>query len=171
MIQRSERDTLIEEHHFLCTRAARKFVRVGVEMNDLVREVAELCEPELRRCGVELMLDLSGEPTAVFADPIRIQQVLVNLIQNAMQALREIEGRKQIAIRTLHAEEGVQVDVAASRNVRISEGFGDLGMRVAVIDIFDRSNQIRSGTGIGVGAPQFGPRAGLYLGLTKPFGT
>jgi C4-dicarboxylate-specific signal transduction histidine kinase len=39
---------------------------------------------------------------------------LVNLIQNAMQALREIEGRKRIAIRTLHAEEGVQIDVADS---------------------------------------------------------
>ncbi|HQU41159.1 MAG TPA: type IV pili methyl-accepting chemotaxis transducer N-terminal domain-containing protein [Pirellulales bacterium] len=50
-----------------------------VEVNDLVREVAELCEPELRRCGVELSLDLSGETTAVVADPIQIQQVLVNL--------------------------------------------------------------------------------------------
>src|SRR5262249_7528755 len=101
-------------------RRMRNFVKRGadqasqVELNDLVREVAELCEPELRRCAVELTLDLSDEPTAVLADPIQIQQVLVNLIQNAMQALRETEGCKRIAIRTLHAEEGVQVDVTDS---------------------------------------------------------
>jgi RNA polymerase sigma-B factor len=40
VIQRSERDMLIEEHHFLCTRAARKFVRAGVELNDLVQIAA-----------------------------------------------------------------------------------------------------------------------------------
>lgn len=40
MIQRSERDQLIEEHHFLCARAARKFVRIGVELNDLVQIAA-----------------------------------------------------------------------------------------------------------------------------------
>ncbi len=63
----------------------------------------------------------------------------------------------------------LQVDVSASRNLHISDGFGDLGLRVAVLNIFDRTNEIRDGSGIGVGAPQFGPRAAVYFGINKPF--
>ncbi|HWB10374.1 MAG TPA: ATP-binding protein [Pirellulales bacterium] len=101
-------------------RRMRNFLKQGVDqasrvdVDDLVREVAELCEPELRRREVELTLDLRGKPTAVFADPIQIQQVLVNLVQNAMQALREIDGLRLIEIRTLRAADGVQVEVADS---------------------------------------------------------
>lgn len=63
----------------------------------------------------------------------------------------------------------VQVDLSAFRNVHVSDGFGDLGLRLALLNVFDRDNEIRDGTGIGVGAPQFGPRAALYFGINKPF--
>jgi outer membrane receptor protein involved in Fe transport len=63
----------------------------------------------------------------------------------------------------------VQVDASAFRKVHVSDGFGDLGLRLAVLNILDRDNEIRDGTGIGVGAPQFGPRAALYFGINKPF--
>ncbi|MDR3418783.1 MAG: TonB-dependent receptor [Nevskia sp.] len=64
----------------------------------------------------------------------------------------------------------VQIDLSASRDVHISESFGNMNVRLAALNVLDRSNEIRSGTGIGVGAPQFGPRASLYFGVTKPFG-
>jgi hypothetical protein len=44
---------------------------------------------------------------------------------------------------------------------------GTLSARFDVINVFDRQYQIRNGTGVGVGAPQFGPRRGLFFGLTK----
>ncbi|HVX09996.1 MAG TPA: ATP-binding protein [Pirellulales bacterium] len=99
-------------------RRMRNFVRRNadqsspVELNDLVKEVVELCDPELRRSGVELNLDLTCEPTTVVADPIRIQQVLVNLVQNAIQAMLENGGPGWLGIRTSLTEEGVQVNVA-----------------------------------------------------------
>jgi outer membrane receptor protein involved in Fe transport len=46
-------------------------------------------------------------------------------------------------------------------------GAGDLTGRFDVINLFDREYQIRNGTGVGVGAPQFGPRRGLFVGLSK----
>jgi len=49
------------------------------------------------------------------------------------------------------------------------EGFGALHTSLAVINLLDRTYELRSGTGIGVGAPQFGPRRGLYLTLQKNF--
>ena len=38
-----------------------------------------------------------------------------------------------------------------------------------VINALDRTYELRDGTGIGVGAPQYGPRRGLYLSLQKDF--
>lgn len=37
MIYKTEREHLIEGHHYLCVRAARKFIRAGLEMNDLIQ--------------------------------------------------------------------------------------------------------------------------------------
>jgi outer membrane receptor protein involved in Fe transport len=43
-------------------------------------------------------------------------------------------------------------------------------VRLDVINLFDNVYQIRNGSGVGVFAPQFGPRRGLFVGLTKQFG-
>jgi hypothetical protein len=45
-------------------------------------------------------------------------------------------------------------------------GMGALTARIDVINAFDKGYQIRNGTGIGVGAPQFGPRRGFFFGLS-----
>ncbi|NUR23131.1 TonB-dependent receptor [Frateuria sp.] len=47
--------------------------------------------------------------------------------------------------------------------------FGDLHAQLAVINALDRTYELRDGSGIGVGAPQFGPRRGVYLSLQKDF--
>jgi len=44
---------------------------------------------------------------------------------------------------------------------------GTLTARFDVINVFDRVYEIRNGTGVGVGAPQFGPRRGFFFGLSK----
>jgi outer membrane receptor protein involved in Fe transport len=43
---------------------------------------------------------------------------------------------------------------------------GPLTARLDVINLFDKVYQIRNGTGVGVGAPQFGPRRGIFAGLS-----
>ncbi len=50
-------------------------------------------------------------------------------------------------------------------------GAGTLTARFDVINIFDKEYQIRNGTGVGVGAPQYGPRRGLFFGLSKSLGS
>jgi outer membrane receptor for ferrienterochelin and colicins len=44
---------------------------------------------------------------------------------------------------------------------------GTLTARFDVINVFDKIYEIRNGTGVGVGAPQFGPRRGFFFGLSK----
>ncbi|HXC21856.1 MAG TPA: hypothetical protein VNV13_10265, partial [Steroidobacteraceae bacterium] len=46
-------------------------------------------------------------------------------------------------------------------------GAGTLTARFDVINILDKEYQIRNGTGVGVGAPQYGPRRGFFFGLSK----
>ncbi|HEY8328982.1 MAG TPA: TonB-dependent receptor [Rhodanobacter sp.] len=49
------------------------------------------------------------------------------------------------------------------------ERFGQLHTQLAVLNALDRTYELRDGSGIGVGAPQFGPRRGVYLSLQKDF--
>lgn len=46
---------------------------------------------------------------------------------------------------------------------------GPVDLRLAVVNAFDRVYQLRDGSGIGVGAPQFGQRRSLYVGIGKQF--
>ncbi len=59
-----------------------------------------------------------------------------------------------------------QVNLGVAHEFRDAPG-GPIGVRVDVINAFDRKYAIRDGSGIGVGAPQFGPRRGVFVGLTK----
>ncbi|HEX3483745.1 MAG TPA: TonB-dependent receptor [Micropepsaceae bacterium] len=57
-------------------------------------------------------------------------------------------------------------------NAGVSHAFdltsaGMITVRFDVINIFDEKYEIRDGTGIGVGAPQFGPRRGFFVGISK----
>lgn len=59
-------------------------------------------------------------------------------------------------------------------NLSLSHDFqfpsvGRLHTQLAVINALDRTYELRDGTGIGVGAPQFGPRRGLYATVQKDF--
>jgi len=44
-----------------------------------------------------------------------------------------------------------------------------LTVRADVLNLFDKQYQLRSGTGVGVGAPQWGQRRGFFVGITKTF--
>jgi len=59
-------------------------------------------------------------------------------------------------------------------NLGLSHSFnkvatGPYDVRLDVINLFDDRYEIRNGTGVGVGAPQFGPRRGVFVGVTKVF--
>ncbi len=98
-------------------RRMRNFVRpntaaTDVGINSLVQEIVELCRAESANAGATISLDLQTSDDVVFADPIQIQQVLVNLVQNAVQALRNGDSpRREITIRTTTIGESAQVDV------------------------------------------------------------
>jgi outer membrane receptor protein involved in Fe transport len=60
------------------------------------------------------------------------------------------------------------LNLGASQKFKLA-GFGDFEGRLVVNNVFDRVYEIRDGSGIGVFAPQFGPRRGIFIGLSKSF--
>ncbi len=65
-----------------------------------------------------------------------------------------------------HVPGYVQVNLGISRTFNLWDSKG-LTARFDVINLFDEKYEIRDGTGVGVGAPQFGPRRGFFVGLSK----
>ena len=100
-------------------RRIRNFVRPTLEvpavqsdLNALVQEVVELVRFEAQQDEVEVTLELTSQEAVVLADPIQIQQVLVNLLQNAFQALRGCpRDQRRIHIQTRVADGTILVRV------------------------------------------------------------
>ena len=84
--------------HFIRTSEPRRSPSV---INDIVRSVATLEEAELKETGVRLVLDLSDGIPPISVDEIEIEQVLLNLVRNGVEAMKETKpGERALTIRT-----------------------------------------------------------------------
>jgi PAS domain S-box-containing protein len=74
---------------------ARKgtLTRSQLTLNDIVEEVLPLVEREFSRHMIEVRLDLDRAPLSLLGDRIQLQQVVINLVINAVQAMSSVEGR------------------------------------------------------------------------------
>ena len=86
--------------------------RVRVALNEIVTSVTELFGYEARLSSLVLASDLGKSVPQVMADRHALQQVLVNLVQNAIQALRQRGQGGRIDVRTWHEAGQVCLSVA-----------------------------------------------------------
>jgi two-component system, LuxR family, sensor kinase FixL len=100
-------------------RRMRSFVRPGdaskeaTDMHDLVKECIELCRPELRRRNIGLQFEAKPGPLEVLADSIQIQQVVINLLQNAIQAVDSVPREsRRIMIHLRNEGESVNLTIS-----------------------------------------------------------
>ena len=71
-------------------------LRERSDINDVVREVIALSDGELRRNGLSLRTEMPGDLPPVVVDRILMQQVILNLIMNAMEAMRAVSDRVRV---------------------------------------------------------------------------
>jgi PAS domain S-box-containing protein len=85
----------------------------NVDLNDAAAEVIALLAGDLQRQRVLVRTDFAGNLPLIAADRVQLQQVLVNLITNAADAMAGVGGQERvITIRTQpEAPEGVQLSV------------------------------------------------------------
>ncbi len=63
--------------------------RAPCEINDILRETIELCQPDLDRSHVAIRPTLAGALPPVLVDRLQIEQVLLNLIRNSIEAISQ----------------------------------------------------------------------------------
>jgi outer membrane receptor protein involved in Fe transport len=68
---------------------------------------------------------------------------------------------------TDHLPSYTQVNMGVSHDFNIVAPNKPTTLRFDVVNVFDKIYEIRDGSGIGVFAPQFGPRRGFYVGVTQ----
>jgi len=118
--------------------------RDNVDLNEIVARTVELKQYELRVHDVALELRLSEEPAVANADTHEIQQVLLNLIMNAEQAIRGGGRPGRITIATSVAETEVTLSVTDD-----GPGIPD-EMQSRVFDPFVTTKPEGEGTGLGL---------------------
>ncbi len=125
-IQEKSRDKYVDNIHMAALRAskvidglltllrAQKSEFTSVPVNNIVRKTVPLFEYQLRDKGISLILDLASGLPFVRGDYYRLQQVLFNLLMNAMQALSAWEGEKRIIITSSAADQSVRIVIEDS---------------------------------------------------------
>jgi len=84
----------------------------AIDLNAVIRSAAALLEEEAREAGIALYLDLDDSLQAVRCDRDQIDHVVLNLMRNALDAMREAASRGSLQVRTRPARRGfMQVSV------------------------------------------------------------
>jgi C4-dicarboxylate-specific signal transduction histidine kinase len=75
--------------------------RVPSRLNDIISDVAGLVDMEVEKEGIELVLDLAADAPSVLIDWVMIEQVIINLLKNAREAMGNTPpSHRKILIRT-----------------------------------------------------------------------
>jgi C4-dicarboxylate-specific signal transduction histidine kinase len=117
--------------------------REAVPLNDLVTNALSLVHEQFRLRGIDIRLDLSPSAPRTMANRIQLEQVFVNLLTNARDAVQSTE-HKSITIRTALHGDHVEVEVRDS-------GHGiPTGEQARVFDPFYTTKDVGQGTGLGL---------------------
>jgi C4-dicarboxylate-specific signal transduction histidine kinase len=76
--------------------APLKFAKVDI--NEAIEEVLRLSKGELERASVTLRSDFDRSLPNIQADRVQLQQVILNLVRNAVEAMVGVEGRRRVLI-------------------------------------------------------------------------
>jgi signal transduction histidine kinase len=112
-----------------------------VELVEVTRDVAQRLEPQARGAGVELRLELPAEPIVLFGDRLRLEQVLNNLLTNAIK----YGGGRPVH---LHVEEQTDDAVLTVRDEGIGIALED---QARIFQRFERATSTRQSDSLGLG--------------------
>jgi signal transduction histidine kinase/CheY-like chemotaxis protein len=124
----------------------RHTTRAMVDLNQVVRETLALRSYEQRLSNINILEALPSGLPMVFSDPHQIQQVLLNLVINAEQAMLGANGRGTMILRTWHDAERDAVVLEVN-----DDGPGvPEEVQPRIFDPFFTTKEVGKGTGLGL---------------------
>jgi C4-dicarboxylate-specific signal transduction histidine kinase len=75
-----------------------------VDVNEIVREMIVLLRGEATRYSISFRTDLANDLPRVIADRVQLQQLLMNLMINGIDAMKEVDGMRQLTINSRRSE-------------------------------------------------------------------
>jgi len=124
----------------------RHTTRTSVDLNQVIRDTLALRMFDHRPSGVNVQHELDPGLPSLFADPHQIQQILLNLMSNAEQAMLDSHGRGTLVVRSRQESDGEAVIIDVQ-----DDGPGvpeDLKGRI--FDPFFTTKAVGKGTGLGL---------------------
>jgi signal transduction histidine kinase/CheY-like chemotaxis protein len=145
ILSESERAARIVRHLLTFARK-RQTTRAMVDLNQIVLETLGLRSYEQRVSNIDVIDALAAGLPQVFADGHQLQQVLLNLIINAEQAMLTANGRGTLVVRTWHdsSQEAVVLEINDD-----GPGIPD-DMQPKIFDPFFTTKDVGKGTGLGL---------------------
>jgi NO-binding membrane sensor protein with MHYT domain len=77
-----------------------------LDVNEIVREMIVLLRSEVARNSISVRAELAADLPKVMADRVQLQQVMMNLISNSIDAMKDVKGTRELAIKSRRAENG-----------------------------------------------------------------
>ena len=132
--------------NFLALARQRPPERRRVALNEIVREALDIVAYPLRMDGVDVVVDLDPELPILVGDPHQLHQVVLNLVTNAQDAMRGLDGPKMMVVSTSFDR--------ATRRVRVEVSDTGPGIPAAVrprlFEPFFTTKPQGQGTGLGL---------------------
>jgi PAS domain S-box-containing protein len=121
----------------------RDFTPESLDLNDAAREVIALSSNDLQRNSIVLRSELAADLPSVKADRIELQQVILNLLRNAADAMAEVHDRP----RELHLMTGRE----EGDRVRMTVRDAGVGLTQQSLDSLFDAFYTTKGGGMGIG--------------------
>jgi PAS domain S-box-containing protein len=87
--------------------------REVVDVNEVNRETVALLRGEAMRHNVSIRTELATDLPQIFGDGVQLQQVVMNLIVNGIEAMKDVDGRRELFVKSERTE-NEQVSVSVS---------------------------------------------------------
>jgi PAS domain S-box-containing protein len=84
------------------------------DLSSVVEDVIELFAPESRELAIAVDVRLAAGLPEIFADPIQIKQVVLNLVRNGIEAMAESDAPRRLTVATERSASGVELVVEDS---------------------------------------------------------
>jgi C4-dicarboxylate-specific signal transduction histidine kinase len=72
--------------------------RMSIDINDVIREMIALLHSEIERHSISIQTTLVQDIPQVMGDRVQLQQVMMNLIVNSIEAMKEVDGKRELTI-------------------------------------------------------------------------